>query len=79
LKTEWNDMMEPDPFGAAGEAHGDNAAAARMACLSEEIEFWTGMLETSRDTAPAESIERMTCALALAEYRLRTLQHGKNF
>ena len=72
-------MMEPDPFGAAGEAHGDNAAAARMACLSEEIEFWTGMLETSRDTAPAESIERMTCALALAEYRLRTLQHGKNF
>ena len=28
---------------------------------------------------PVLSLERMTCALALAEYRLRTLQHRKTF
>lgn len=57
--------MEPDSSPAA--------TAARAAGLREEIDFWAGMLEAAHGTAPAESIERMTQALALAEYRLRQL------
>lgn len=45
----------------------------RAACLREEVEFWHGMLEAADGTMPAESIERMTFALALAEFRLREL------
>jgi hypothetical protein len=50
------------------------AAAARADSLREEIDFWSGMLEASQETATAESIERMTFALALAEFRLRELR-----
>jgi len=55
----------PDPAGEATDR--------RAACLREEIDFWLGMLEAADDTVPAESIERMTFALALAEFRLREL------
>lgn len=72
-------MTRPEPFGADDEAQPDATAAARVACLSEEIEFWTGMLKASHGSAPAESIERMSCALALAEYRLRAVQQRKPF
>lgn len=43
------------------------------ALLRSEIGFWRDMIETSRETEPAESLERMHSALALAETRLRQL------
>ena len=61
--------LEPPKHAApAGEA-----IDRRAACLREEIDFWLGMLEAADDTTAPESIERMTFALALAEFRLREL------
>jgi hypothetical protein len=54
-------------------AHGAGTAD-RTARLREEIEFWAGMLDAADDSVPLESMERMTFALALAEFRLRELQ-----
>lgn len=63
------DNLEPTKHLAlAGEA-----LDRRAACLREEIDFWQGMLEAAADTAAPESIERMSFALALAEFRLREL------
>ncbi len=63
------DNLEPPKHPAlAGEA-----LDRRAACLREEIDFWHGMLEAADDTAAPESIERMSFALALAEFRLREL------
>jgi len=60
------------------EPHTSTAAtAARAASLREEIDFWSGMLDAAQDTASAESIERMTFALALAEFRLRELRRRR--
>ena len=69
-------MMEPQSTAAAASRH-DDPESARAAGLREEIDFWAGMLEASPDTATAESIERMTFALALAEFRLRDLRREK--
>ena len=54
-------------------APGGEPESAGALRLREEIDFWAGMLEAADDSVPAESIERMTFALALAEFRLRTL------
>lgn len=51
----------------------EDAFDLRAACLREEVEFWHFMLEAADGTMPAESIERMNFALALAEFRLREL------
>lgn len=51
----------------------DDALERRAACLREEVDFWQGMLEAADDTVPAESMERMSFALALAEFRLHEL------
>lgn len=40
------------------------------ALLRSEIGFWLDMIETSSETEPADSVERMRYALALAETRL---------
>jgi hypothetical protein len=74
--TERNTMMEPQTSAAAAARH-DDPETERAAGLREEIDFWAGMLEASQDTATAESIERMTFALALAEFRLRKMRHEK--
>jgi len=52
---------------------GGEAASARAARLREEIDFWAGMLAAADDSVPAASVERMSFALALAEFRLRAL------
>jgi hypothetical protein len=41
--------------------------------LRSEIGFWLDMIETARETEPADSVERMRYALALAETRLGKL------
>ena len=65
-------MMNTPPKQPAG-SNDDEAFERRAACLREEVEFWHGMLEAADGTMPAESVERMTFALALAEFRLREL------
>lgn len=61
------DNLEPPKHAAQA----DEALERRVACLREEIDFWLGMLEAADDRVAPESIERMTFALALAEFRLR--------
>ena len=45
------------------------------ALLRSEVGFWRDMIETSQDTESLESLERMHCALALAETRLGQLSN----
>ena len=42
------------------------------ALLRSEIGFWQELIESSQESATAESIERMRYALALAESRLKS-------
>lgn len=53
------------------------ARAAREMLLRSEIGFWREMLAESGDALPAESLERMRQALALAEGRLLQLITGE--
>ncbi|MEJ2385519.1 MAG: hypothetical protein P8Y54_14240 [Xanthomonadales bacterium] len=69
-------MIETHSRTAA--ARCDDPDAMRAQALSEEIDFWAGMLNASQATAPAESIERMKFALALAEFRLRELRQQRS-
>ena len=69
-------MMESRTIAAA-EPRCTDPEGKRAARLREEIEFWAGMLEAAHGTATAEGIERMTFALALAEFRLRELQRAQ--
>jgi len=68
-------MMKPRSVPADAATLSDETRAAG---LREEIDFWSGMLESSRDTAPPETVERMTFALALAEFRLRELTRRRS-
>jgi hypothetical protein len=68
-------MMKPRSVPADAATLSDETRAAG---LREEIDFWSGMLESSRDTAPSETVERMTFALALAEFRLRELTRRRS-
>jgi hypothetical protein len=43
------------------------------ALLQSEIGFWRELIETCREDEPAETVERMQQALALAERRLAKL------
>jgi hypothetical protein len=43
------------------------------AALRSEVGFWREMIRARSDALPAEAVERMRHALALAEYRLVTL------
>jgi len=48
------------------------------ALLRTEIGFWSDMIVSCRETEPAESIERMQHALALAELRLERLCQNRS-
>lgn len=59
-------------------AEADTAPARRREAQSDillraEIGFWRDLLEAADHSVPAESIERMQQALALAEHRLLQL------
>lgn len=54
------------------------ARAAREMLLRSEIGFWREMLAESGEALPAESLERMRQALALAERRLLQLATGES-
>jgi hypothetical protein len=43
------------------------------ALLRSEVHFWLDMIDSSHETEPPESVERMRFALALAEMRLASL------
>jgi len=48
------------------------------AALRSEVGFWREMIRARSDALPAEAVERMHHALALAEYRLVAL-YGRRF
>jgi hypothetical protein len=50
-----------------GDLHPNEAA------LRSEVGFWREMIRARSDALPAEAVERMRHALALAEYRLVSL------
>ena len=66
--------MQDQHDGAAAEGAGLRRHEAQGECLLRaEIGFWRELLEVADCTVPAESIERMQQALALAECRLLQL------
>lgn len=69
-------MTKPTVAATDDAASADEADEQRAACLREEVDFWHGMLESADERTPGEIIERMTFALALAEYRLRRARAG---
>jgi len=48
------------------------------ALLQSEVEFWRELIATCPATQPADSLERMRQALALAETRLARLSMDRN-
>ena len=66
--------MENESLPPMGEQGAGATDVRHAACLREEISFWQGMLAAANARVPAESVERMSFALALAEFRLRQLE-----
>jgi hypothetical protein len=66
-------MRFEDEDDTANPAVGDRAAGVSEALLRAEIGFWRELLQECEDSVPADSVERMRQALALAERRFMQL------